>query len=98
VLDGFADIAAGQLKEMEAARESGEMRIISRHAHSIKGGAANLCAARLSRAAADLENAAGDGQSDKLPDLLRILGAELESLKGFRKNLPPMSGDAGDQA
>lgn len=65
VLDGFLSNVRKQVDTIRAALEDGDVDLVAREAHSIKGGAANLTANDLSQAAYELEKL---GKSGKLED------------------------------
>ncbi|MBU2430768.1 MAG: response regulator, partial [Proteobacteria bacterium] len=93
VLDEFLIQAEEQISQIKHALASNDPGVVVRHAHSIKGGAANLTADALSKAAHDLELFdKTPGQSSGDP-LFSALVFEFERLKKFRnqlsKNLQP---------
>lgn len=71
--------------EIEAAVDSEEIDRVASLAHRLKGAAANMCAERLSLAAAGLEQAArvcdAEGISESWHGLQREAGLLLEALK-----------------
>jgi CheY-like chemotaxis protein/HPt (histidine-containing phosphotransfer) domain-containing protein len=70
-----------QIKIIEKALESGDSKTVKKQAHSIKGGAANLAADPLSRAASRLEAAACDAEPDQLARLADSLIHEYKRLE-----------------
>lgn len=58
MLQSWLDRLPAQRDEIQAALESGDFETLRQRAHAIKGAAANLSAMPLSRAAAELEQAA----------------------------------------
>ncbi|HUU39882.1 MAG TPA: response regulator, partial [Desulfatiglandales bacterium] len=81
VLGGFIMNARSQARIINQAILDGNAGVIREEAHAIKGGAANLCADRLSGIALELENI---GKSDVLKggmDLLERLDKELNRLE-----------------
>jgi PAS domain S-box-containing protein len=61
VLEGFRSKARLQIQTIRRAISTGDAKELSREAHAIKGGAANLTASELSRIALELENIGKSG-------------------------------------
>jgi len=80
VTAGFVANVAGQLDAIAAAIDGGDAETARREAHSIKGGAANLCADRLSAAAKAVEDKAKAGDLDAARRALDALRAEYDHL------------------
>lgn len=74
LLNAFIGDAPNNLAALKEALNQGDMDLSSRHAHTIKGMAANLAAQPLADVARDIEHAAKNDETDNLPALL----AELE--------------------
>ncbi len=70
-----------QIKIIEKALESSDPKTVKKQAHSIKGGAANLAADPLSRAASRLEAAACDAEPEQLTRLAVSLIHEYSRLE-----------------
>ena len=87
VLESFMANVHAQIGKINAALERGDQEPILRHAHSIKGGAANLTAAKLSRAALDLETAAVEGDLAAAAGVLDRLQSEFENLEIYAHGL-----------
>lgn len=68
----------GRLESLRRAVALGEMPQIRHLAHSLKGAAATMGAERLSEACRAVEFAARDENVTPLPQLLDLLGAEME--------------------
>jgi len=81
VLQGFLENSQKQVATMRAALERGDAETLRREAHSMKGGAANLTAMNLSRAAAAVENCGRGQQLEHAADLLDDLEQELLRLQ-----------------
>jgi len=79
------------IAEMRRAAESGRLSFIVAEAHSIKGGAANLTAHDLSRAAADLEGTARAGNTENMNGLLDRFEAEFHRLDDFWQTRPEIN-------
>ncbi len=77
VVEFLADIVL-QVEKIEEAIGSGKTDVVRKEAHSIKGGAANLCAFRLSEAAKRIEQLATE---DRLADCQTGLLAMIEEVK-----------------
>lgn len=88
ILGGFMTDAQNRLKILEQAVMDGELAVVTAHAHSIKGAAANLGAEVLQDAARHLEAAARDGRGyacgpalDALQGAIRTLFEEFERVR-----------------
>ncbi len=81
VLDEFFEILVTQLTEIKTALEENDTSTIARHAHAIKGGAANLTADRLSQIAHDLELMGKSGSIDGGDRIFEQLEKEIKRLK-----------------
>ena len=88
ILGGFMTDAQNRLKILEQAVMDGELAVVTAHAHSIKGAAANLGAEVLQDAARHLETAARDGRGhacgpalDALQGAIRTLFEEFERVR-----------------
>ena len=79
----FIGTVEQQMSALKEAVNTGGFETITHEAHAIKGGAANLTAFRLSRAARDLELEARSNRTDRGFVLLEALEGELERLKDF---------------
>jgi CheY-like chemotaxis protein/HPt (histidine-containing phosphotransfer) domain-containing protein len=83
LINGFIDIARGQINIIRKAISDGDMEIVRREAHSIKGGSANLTAMELSKIALGLEKTAKTGTKEESMDLLSRLEQEFLRLEAF---------------
>ncbi len=88
VVDEFFDVVTGQLPDIETAIRNTDLDRVTKAAHSIKGGAANLTAYPLSDAAHDLELAGKSGSLDRCAQLLAVVVEEFNRLKAFVRDLP----------
>ena len=78
ILQKFVKKSAQDLNDFGQASEQGEFARLAACAHSLRGAASSLGAARVAQAAADLEDAARyDGQED-VPDLLARIAYEIQ--------------------
>jgi two-component system, sensor histidine kinase len=73
VVGVFLDELEQRLGALDQAVAQGDRRAISRHAHALKGAAANIGGRPLSAAAADLENSAGTADFDEIRRLVHNL-------------------------
>ncbi len=75
----FVENVRTQIVSMRRAMESGDLKALGRESHSIKGGAGNLNAPRLSEKAAALEQACARGDAKYCGALFRELETEFDS-------------------
>ncbi len=91
LLDEFLKTVRSQIVTMTRALEKKDHAIIRSEAHAIKGGAANLAAAKLARLAHDLEKKAQqnfpDAKAETNTQLLEKIETEIHRLKIFKKNI-----------
>jgi len=87
LLDGFIHNVRKQLKDIEKAIAAGDAEKVRREAHSIKGGAANICAEELSKLALEMEMLGKSGNVDTGRDLLGSMEREFTRLEEFDKEL-----------
>ncbi len=78
LVEEFSQESGRQLSIMSEAANSGKLDVIAENAHAIKGGAGNLYAGDLSRAAADLERLARDGDAAAVKQAFNIFLKEKE--------------------
>ena len=83
VLDGFLGNVEGQLPVLRQALDGGDGERLSREAHAIKGGAANLTAERLSTLASELEVMGKSGRLAGAEDLLRRIEKAYYDLREY---------------
>ena len=83
LLEKFLENVRAQLGTIREALDRADAEILRREAHAIKGGAANLTAAELSSAAAELEKTAKSGSLGEAPDGLVKLERAYRRLDEF---------------
>jgi two-component system, sensor histidine kinase and response regulator len=88
ILRGFLGNVRGQIEKIESALVKGNAETVRKEAHSIKGGAANICADALSKVASELEILGKAGSLDGAEKTLQRLEHEFHRLEEFdRKEL-----------
>ncbi len=87
VLEEFLQLAAGQVEEMLAAVAQGDLKLLAREAHTIKGGAANVHAVPVSHAARQIEESAARQDLAALQQDVGLLDQELRRLKEYLRQL-----------
>jgi CheY-like chemotaxis protein/HPt (histidine-containing phosphotransfer) domain-containing protein len=83
VLDEFICRANAQIESIREHIAHKDLRLIASEAHTIKGGAANLLAVKLSDIAAELEIAARKEPSEMTTDLVDALEEECNRLRAY---------------
>jgi two-component system sensor histidine kinase/response regulator len=83
LLEKFLENVRAQLGTLREALDRADAEILRREAHAIKGGAANLAAAELSSAAAELEKTAKSGLLGEAPGGLERLERAYRRLDEF---------------
>jgi len=86
VLEGFLENVKAQIGTIHQAISDGDAEIVRREAHSIKGGAANLTADKLSRIALELEDIGKSGALEGGTEVLERLKKEFYRLEGYARN------------
>ncbi len=81
LLDFFMELAPGQLDDLQAVVEAGDVAAVDLQAHSMKGGAANVGAVRVREVARELEMLAKSGSLEGAAELYRRMRAEFEDLQ-----------------
>ena len=76
LLDFFMELAPGQLDDLQAVVEAGDVAAVDLQAHSMKGGAANVGAVRVREVARELEMLAKSGSLEGAAELYRRMRAE----------------------
>jgi HPt (histidine-containing phosphotransfer) domain-containing protein len=90
VIAGFTGNVIEQIGTIREALSCGDAETVRKEAHSIKGGAANLTAENLTKAAFDLESKGKSGELDGAGEILDNLEREFEALRGYiQENFPP---------
>jgi signal transduction histidine kinase/HPt (histidine-containing phosphotransfer) domain-containing protein/ActR/RegA family two-component response regulator len=87
IVTGFMELLPGQLLTLENALSVGDIETIDREAHSMKGGAANVCAQPLMSVARSLEMLAKSGTLEGAGMLFESLIIETRRLKEYLKNV-----------
>ncbi len=82
IVNSFLSVAARQFIEMDSAIKNNDLKSVSRAAHAIRGGAANLCADPLALAATNLETVAKE-ESPETVDAMKKVHKEFDILKKF---------------
>ena len=83
VVEQFLATVRIQIPAMGQLLDQGDLEALSREAHGIKGGAANLTADELAQAARFIEDQAREGRSEKLADGLLDLADAFQRLENF---------------
>ena len=83
VVQDFFTIVEKQIPKIEKALSEEDLETIEKEAHAIKGGASNLTADPLAKAASDLEAAAGLSDIKKSSQLVDMVSTEFNRLKVF---------------
>jgi len=83
LLEGFIRNVKEQIETIRAAISCNDAEKVRAEAHSIKGGAANICAERLSATAYDLEMIGKSGILDNASEVLDSLEAEFHILEEY---------------
>lgn len=81
IIQEFTEDIKVQIETMNVALASADAETIRREAHSIKGGAANIHANRLSRAAKTIEDLAKAGTMTEIPKALIVLVEENDTMQ-----------------
>ncbi len=90
VLEEFIAIVKKQIKNMRSALSRGDMDFIRQECHSIKGGAANLTADKLSQIAHGIEAACKNDSLGINPGHMDVLENEIKLLADFSDNTKKM--------
>jgi len=88
VLDAFRPMLPGVIDTLRQAARTRDLRAIQIAAHSMKGSAANICADAVRIAAARLESAARQGETEAIPPLAQALIQQLEHLERYLNERP----------
>ena len=87
VLAGFVEKVKSQLETIQSALDNGDPEVVWKEAHSIKGGAANLTAEKLSAIAFELEKTGKSGELGGASEILGMLEKEYQRLDNFARNV-----------
>jgi HPt (histidine-containing phosphotransfer) domain-containing protein len=83
ILASFIQMGKKQIVSMEDALLQGDAEVVRREAHKIKGGASNLVALPLAKAAEHLEHCAENGHLEEAAKALEKLREEYSGLSIF---------------
>jgi HPt (histidine-containing phosphotransfer) domain-containing protein len=83
LLDAFLEDMPIQLDRLNQAAAEGDLGLVKRQAHTIKGASANIGAQALSRVAFEVEMAARDGRLDRVSLSCGNLADTFERLRQF---------------
>ncbi len=83
VIEGFLSNVKAQIGIIRQAITDGDAEVVRKESHAIKGGAANLCAGKLSGIAFDLEKIGKSGNLKTAAEALERLEKEFLSLAAF---------------
>ena len=81
ILDFFLEMVPQQLDDLQAVTEAGDLAAVDLQAHSMKGGAANVGAVRMTAVAREMETLAKNGSLDGAGDLVAQLRTEFAALQ-----------------
>ena len=81
IFDFFMEIVPQQLDDLQAVQKAGDGAAVDLQAHSMKGGAANVGAVRMTAVARELETLAKNGSLDGAADLVAQLRVEFAALQ-----------------
>jgi signal transduction histidine kinase/CheY-like chemotaxis protein/HPt (histidine-containing phosphotransfer) domain-containing protein len=95
VVEQFLATVGKQIQTMHQALDQGDLESIAREAHAVKGGAANLTADELFRAALFIEEQAKTGHPDRLEAGLVDFAAAFHRLEEFMVGRLPGSTNTG---
>jgi CheY-like chemotaxis protein len=87
VMEGFLRNVRAQIETIHQAISNGDAEVVWEEAHSIKGGAANLTAAKLSKIAFELEKVGKSGTLEEAGEVLERLKKEFYRLENFARGI-----------
>lgn len=87
ILEDFMEDVKIQMGQIRQAISDGDAKAIRKEAHAVKGGAANMSAADLSKAASELEILGKQGSLQNSPIVFEKLEKELHRLEMFVKKI-----------
>ena len=87
VLEGFLDNVRAQIETIHHAISNGDAEVVWKEAHSIKGGAANLTADKLSKIAFELEKVGKSSTLEEGGEVLERLQKEFYRLENFARGM-----------
>jgi HPt (histidine-containing phosphotransfer) domain-containing protein len=68
------------MSEIDSAIRTGDLQLLERAAHSVKGSASNLCATGVTQAAAELEASGRSRDHSRCREQFKALEGEVEKL------------------
>ncbi|MDZ7261602.1 MAG: response regulator, partial [candidate division KSB1 bacterium] len=83
MVEEFLTDAPERLQKLMAALQTGDVRVVERQAHSIKGAASNLSATSIADIAQRLETMGRSGDLAAMTEALQELDSELERLRHY---------------
>jgi len=86
-LEGFLENVRAQIETIRRAISNGDAEVVWKEAHSIKGGAANLTADKLSKIAFELEDVGKSGMLEEGGEVLEGLKKEFYRLENYAKGI-----------
>ena len=88
LVDAYLAEAPGYFRNLQLGMQAGDMPAASAAAHGLKSSSYNLGAIRLAKICQNAETVAGEGNVDKLTDIVEQVGPTLfdteEALKGIK--------------
>jgi CheY-like chemotaxis protein len=76
----FSDQCPKTMSEIDSAIRTGDLQLLERAAHSVKGSASNLCATGVTQAAAELEASGRSRDHSRCREQFKALEGEVEKL------------------
>jgi CheY-like chemotaxis protein len=93
IIDRFVATTAGQVEAMQVAHRTGDHETLRTTAHTMKGTSATFGALRLAQLSTELQDAAANGATDRVHELLAAVATEgtrvAEHLGRYRATLRP---------
>jgi len=87
VLEGFLDNVRAQIETIHQAISNGDAEVVWKESHSIKGGAANLTADKLSEIAFELEKVGKSGTLEEGEEVLKRFKKEFYRLENYSRGI-----------
>ena len=91
ILEGFLENVGTQIGTIRQAISDGDAETVRREAHSVKGGAANLIADKLSKVAFELENIGKSGLLEGSIEVVEKLEKEFHHLESYAQRINKQS-------
>ncbi len=80
IAEFFIDLAEEMVEKIDVSIKSGDLDMVSKVAHSLKGSAGNLSAKPVFETSLNLERAANEGDADQCQELFTALEAQVPAL------------------